>query len=699
LTHKSCHECGASVPISAETCSKCKTFTGTVWLAAIAEQEAHKQNTSEKKTISVSVPSLSNASSNESKELVELQGSKESTPQSTSTNALSPIESPALSLLKGEYLDLGRRYRLLKGDSLAQSDRANGDRLFQRKVLDCQPLQKSVLGILLEQQAELLETAIDSDRDLAEEAQFWQRSGIPELAQPYLALKDCAPVVPMVHDAWLEENIQVILLDDRTHWQRLSEHWQDERPSTQTIVERLQEMLSVWTALSNVNSLQSLFIEHNLRISPEGKFGLVQIYPTASETSFSLPALGKFWQQILYPLKSVRSEALERLLEQLASSAIVTVEQLQQQLQDLPQQPMEANRKTQSNSSDNKGDASQQGERQRKEPPTEPVQESLPTEPVKEKTIVVSSDRANEDDEFDSSPLFAMGEINDAEDLSTAVLPMELLNLIDAGYTDRGRTRHHNEDFFGMRSQIKKQVTSRGKKFHARGLYVVCDGMGGHAAGEVASAMAVDVLQRYFVANWQDDLPDREVIEKGILLANQTIFNINQKNARSGNGRMGTTLVMALVQDTKVALAHVGDSRIYRIGRKGGLEQLTVDHEVGQRSIQGGVDPEIAYARPDAYQLTQALGPHANKFIQPDVRYLDIQEDTLLLLCSDGLCDNRLIETHWTSHLSPLLSSSSFLDKGLRKLIDLGNQHNGHDNLTAILVRMKVRPYLGGGNW
>lgn len=673
MTHKSCHNCGASVPLGAATCLKCETFTGTVWLAIVKEQEAQKQNDLEKTAISVSVSSSTkSASNNEGNQVVELSASREKTSYKYS----------APSLLKGEYLDLGRRYQLLKNDLLAQGTGTNDDGTFQHQVLDCQPLQKSVLGILLEQQAELLETGIDSDRDLSEEAQFWQRSGIPELAQPYLALKDYTPIVPLVHDAWLEENTQVILLDDRTHWQRLSEHWKDEQISIKAIALRLQEMLSVWTALSNANSLQSLFIEQNLRISPEGKFGLLQIYPTTSATSYSLPALGKFWQQILYPLKSIRSEALEQLLEKLVSGAIVNLEQLQQQLQDLPQQPMEANQKPRSTNSDNKDERQEQ-----------------PTEPVKEKTIVVSSDSADEDDEFNSTSLLAMGEINDTEDLSTAVLPMELLNLIDAGYTDRGRTRNHNEDFFGMRSQIKKQVTNRGKKFHARGLYLVCDGMGGHAAGEVASAMAVDVLQRYFVANWQDELPDREVIEKGILLANQTIFNVNQKNARSGNGRMGTTLVMALVQDTKVAIAHVGDSRIYRVGKKGGLEQLTIDHEVGQRSIQGGVDPEIAYARPDAYQLTQALGPHANKFIQPDIRYLDIQEDTLLLLCSDGLCDNRSIETHWTSHLSPLISSSSFLDKGLRKLIDLGNQHNGHDNLTAILVRMKVRPYLGGGNW
>jgi len=157
---------------------------------------------------------------------------------------------------------------------------------------------------------------------------------------------------------------------------------------------------------------------------------------------------------------------------------------------------------------------------------------------------------------------------------------------------------------------------------------------------------------------------------------------------------MGTTLVMLLVQDTEVAIAHVGDSRLYRYTRKRGLEQITVDHEVGQREIQRGVDPEIAYARPDAYQLTQALGPRDEHFIKRDVQYLELNEDTLLLLCSDGLTDNDLLENHYQSHVEPLLSSQTNLDQGVRQLIELANQFNGHDNITAIAVRAKVRPNL-----
>ncbi|NES72785.1 MAG: serine/threonine phosphatase, partial [Okeania sp. SIO2D1] len=211
--------------------------------------------------------------------------------------------------------------------------------------------------------------------------------------------------------------------------------------------------------------------------------------------------------------------------------------------------------------------------------------------------------------------------------------------------------------------------------------------------GEVASAMAVETLQRYFQTHWrEEELPDKETIREGILEANQAIYDVNQKNARSGSGRMGTTLVMALVQDTNVIVANVGDSRIYGYTRKRGLEQLTIDHEVGQREIQRGVEPAIAYARPDAYQLTQALGPRNNNFVNPDIQYLEINEDTMLILCTDGLSDGGLLETHSQTYLHPLISSKANLEQGLTKLIEFANRQNGHDNITAILVRLKVRP-------
>jgi len=221
--------------------------------------------------------------------------------------------------------------------------------------------------------------------------------------------------------------------------------------------------------------------------------------------------------------------------------------------------------------------------------------------------------------------------------------------------------------------------------------------MGGHAGGEVASELAVNTIRQYFQKTWvETELPHQESIREAVYLANQAIYELNQKEARSGIGRMGTTLVMLLLQDNQAAIAHVGDSRLYCLTRKHGLEQLTIDHEVGQREIARGVEPSLAYGRPDAYQLTQALGPRNEHSLHPDVEFFDINEDMLLILASDGLSDNDCLETNWQTHLQPLLSSASNLEKGIQDLIDLGNEHNGHDNLTAILVRVKVRPSQQG---
>jgi protein phosphatase len=283
---------------------------------------------------------------------------------------------------------------------------------------------------------------------------------------------------------------------------------------------------------------------------------------------------------------------------------------------------------------------------------------------------------------------------NHGDDSPTVVLPMQLVSLDDAGMTDVGRQRNHNEDQFVIQTHVQRSEGPQGRSLNARGVYIICDGMGGHASGEVASAKVANFLKQYFERRELEQLPDEGTIRNAIFAANEEIDQANQKNDSQGSGRMGTTLVMLLLYNSHVAIAHVGDSRLYRYTRKGGLEQLTIDHELGQLEIQRGVDPEVAYALPDAYQLTQALGPRDNDFVHPDIKFLDLNEDTLFLLCSDGLSDNDLLEEFAESHVQPLLSSRTNLDMGVSQLIDLANEYNGHDNITALVVRAKVKPNM-----
>ncbi len=278
------------------------------------------------------------------------------------------------------------------------------------------------------------------------------------------------------------------------------------------------------------------------------------------------------------------------------------------------------------------------------------------------------------------------------EDLPTMVLPMQLARLESAGATHVGRQREHNEDFFDTYTEMTAAESPMGQIVQARGLYILCDGMGGHSAGEVASAMAVEQLKNYFKLHWKETLPDEDCIRQGIFAANQAIFEVNEAHESAGSGRMGTTLVLMLLQNTQVAIAHVGDSRLYAYSRRYGLEQLTLDHEVGQLEVLRGVDPEVAYARPESYQLTQAMGPKDNDYLSPDIQFVDIQEDTLFLLCSDGLSDYDFLEEQAQDRIEPLLSSRASLEQGMGELISLANEFNGHDNITAIAIRAKVRP-------
>ncbi|MFM5887291.1 MAG: serine/threonine phosphatase [Dolichospermum sp.] len=283
-------------------------------------------------------------------------------------------------------------------------------------------------------------------------------------------------------------------------------------------------------------------------------------------------------------------------------------------------------------------------------------------------------------------------------DQITNITPLpQLISWEYAAYTDTGRQRNHNEDYFAIDSKVHKQELPEGVTLTGTGLYILCDGMGGHAGGEVASKLAVNTIRRYFQETWtNEELPNREGIEEAVYLANQAIYDLNQQQSRSGMGRMGTTLVMLLLGDHQAAIAHVGDSRLYCLTHKEGLVQLTKDHEVAQREISRGVEPSLAYGRADAYQLTQALGPNDQNYLHPDVSFFDIHEDMLLLLVSDGLSDNECLETHWQTHLQPLLSYDSNLEMGIQDLIELGNEYNGHDNITAILVRVKVSPSQPG---
>ncbi|MFM2063076.1 MAG: hypothetical protein RLZZ507_2746 [Cyanobacteriota bacterium] len=617
LTHRTCHECGAEVLLNTQYCQGCGAECGTIWWAIIS--------------LETSVP----VSEVEDEKLIQTRISKNSHAQFT----------------VGSFLDRGQRYQLL--EPLPEAEVIAANRSVKVRVLDCQPFHISPIEAMLENPPQGL--IVPSVSVI----------GIPSLAQAYVALQqEMPPAIPVIHDAWQQDNMQVVLIEDRSHWQLLMDGWQDSTTHPLQILHWCYQMIQLWGILERVNCRQSLLELSNLRLDDDQTLGLQRLYletpvgnlPTDVNEPLNIKALGRLWHSLCVQSQRTHIASVVQMLEDLEVGKISTLTELRSRLEEIAtelQPPFNS-------------DASY----------TEAKYTSAPT--------------LLQDDD--------LPDLDRNEDAPTIILSMQLRSVEDAGRTDVGRKREHNEDYFGIDTKQQKLELPRSRNLQARGLYILCDGMGGHAGGEVASELAVTTLRQYFQEKWvSQELPTAEVIQEAVFLANQTIYNLNQKGLRSGVGRMGTTLVMLLMQNTKLAVAHVGDSRLYRVTRKGGLEQITVDHEVGQREIAKGVDATIAYARPDAYQLTQALGPRDTNFVHPDVSFFEIREDTLLLLVSDGLSDNDLLETNWQTHLAPLLSSGTNLELGLSDLVDLANEHNGHDNITGILIRVKVSPHQQ--NW
>ena len=298
-------------------------------------------------------------------------------------------------------------------------------------------------------------------------------------------------------------------------------------------------------------------------------------------------------------------------------------------------------------------------------------------------------------------------------DLPETVIPPEvyLQSISYAAKTDVGKQRDRNEDDFVTIFQTrsidgKSQIGDRSD----RGLFALCDGMGGHEGGEIASAIAVNSISEQFRPFWIDTLPGERTLTEIISNANQAIFIKNESEQRLSLGRMGTTMVMLAIHDLDVMIAHVGDSRIYKVTNNpissnpkkfaaanpeylsdtAKLEQITRDHEVLNQLLDLGLDLESALSRPDAHQLTQAMGPHSSDILEPAIQSFTLTESTLFLLCSDGLCDNDAIEQNWQTHLLPILNKQIDVQTGVDNLIELGNNVNGHDNLTVILVLCDV---------
>ena len=236
-----------------------------------------------------------------------------------------------------------------------------------------------------------------------------------------------------------------------------------------------------------------------------------------------------------------------------------------------------------------------------------------------------------------------------------------------AAVSDRGRKRPSNEDAYGFSVEA--------------GIYLVCDGMGGAAAGEVASTIAVDEVLRLLIHRNPDDqtaLPD--AAQSAICAANEAIFSRAQRNHRLSG--MGTTLVALATRERQVWVLNIGDSRCYRL-RKGKLEQLTRDHSLVEEQVRlGRMTPREAQHSPLKNVITRALGTQSH--VTPDVFEFEAEPGDLFLLCSDGL--TRELPD---SSIQVLLNGDLSLEGLSTRLVEAAKKAGGHDNITCLLVRAK----------
>ncbi|TWU04745.1 protein phosphatase 2C domain-containing protein [Stieleria varia] len=247
------------------------------------------------------------------------------------------------------------------------------------------------------------------------------------------------------------------------------------------------------------------------------------------------------------------------------------------------------------------------------------------------------------------------------------------MKTIASAISDRGLKREGNEDQYLIDESL--------------GLYLVCDGMGGHAAGEIAAERAIAFAAEYISDNSDaiesaSQSPEGfyrvlKIAEEAVQNASQELHLLSKSNIEFAG--MGTTMTLLLIVENKAVMAHVGDSRLYLM-RDGDIHQLSVDHTLANEMyLSGGMTREEAQASRYQHVLTRSIGAH--EFVPVDTLLFDLIPGDRFLLCSDGL-SNYFSDT---AVVASLLSEPEIISHpGL--LVDFANHSGGSDNITAVLV-------------
>ena len=250
---------------------------------------------------------------------------------------------------------------------------------------------------------------------------------------------------------------------------------------------------------------------------------------------------------------------------------------------------------------------------------------------------------------------------------------------LDIGrHSDVGRIREVNEDSLGAFEQLKESLELSTDLVARKGkLYAVADGMGGHAAGEVASKRAIHVLFQHYYEDTDLDLS--RSLEQAFWVANAEIYA--QAATNSDQSGMGTTLVAAVVQEDQVIIANVGDSRAYLI-QNGQPAQISRDHSWVNEQVEAGLLTETE-AQTHIYRniITRSMG--SRPYVEVDTFNITLQVGDAVVLCTDGISnDVNLVE------IGQVVTEADNVNDAASALIDLANRRSGSDNLTAIVIKI-----------
>jgi protein phosphatase len=254
----------------------------------------------------------------------------------------------------------------------------------------------------------------------------------------------------------------------------------------------------------------------------------------------------------------------------------------------------------------------------------------------------------------------------------------DAVQIDSGGVTDLGRVRSNNEDSFRIVEPLN--------------LFILSDGMGGEAHGEIASSLAVDTIEKVCSAskvdfevmlagtsgeNWSEQT---RLLQNAVLQANFGIYQSSQEHPEQRG--MGATLTAGWINGSKLSLAHVGDSRAYLL-RTGNLQQLTNDHSLVAEQVRRGIiTPQQAEESEMQSVLLRALGAHPE--VDVDIDEFDLLPRDVLLLCSDGL--TRMVTE---PEIAGTLQAETDPEKAAQKLVDLANERGGLDNVTVIVARLE----------